>query len=243
MATVGNMASVQISMAKAMTRYNGVSTNTTSAKTTTKSAAQDELDKMLKTKLKNYSSTYREQYTQLYKSVFGLTEESKEKADSTVSLKSAAQSAKSDSDALTSFAKSLKYGGEMDKEQYVALAEKFAESYNSLVDASAESDSQNVLQKGVILVNTTKVYSSALKRAGFTVGSDNKLTFNKDKLDKVSATEIKSTFGTSGFSDKVRVKAEQMKAAAGSGVNLTSYTKASTPAYTYNMGNLLNMLA
>lgn len=242
MATVGNMASVQISMAKAMTRYNGVG-NSTANKTTTKSAAQEELDKVLKTRLKNYSSTYREQYTSLYKSVFGLTEESKEQADATVSLKSASLSAKTDSDALTSFAKGLKYGGELDKEQYAKLADKFAESYNSLVDASAESDSQNVLQKGVILVNTTKVYSSALKRAGFTVGSDNKLTFDRDKLDKLSATEVKSTFGVSGFSDKVRVKAEQMKAAAGSGINAVSYTRASTPAYTYNMGALLNMFA
>ncbi len=246
MATVGNMASVQISMAKAMTRYSGVdaSASSTAKKTSTKSAAQEELDKMLKTSLKNYSSEFREQYTTLYKSVFGLTDSSKEKADETVSVKSASLDAKSSADALTSFAKGLKFGGELDKEQYSKLAEKFAESYNKLVDASAESDSQSVLQKGVILVNTTKVYSSALKRAGFEVGSDNKLTFNKDNLsDRVTATEIKSTFGVSGFSDKVRVKAEQMNAAAGSGFNATSYTKASTAAYTYNMGSLLNFLA
>lgn len=245
MATVGNMASVQISMAKAMTRYSGVDSSASSSakKTTTKSAAQEELDKMLKTKLKNYSDTYREQYTKLYKSVFGLSEDSAEKADETVSVKSASMSAKSDADALSRFARGLKYGGELDKEQYSKLAEKFAESYNKLVDSSAESDSKNVLQKGVVLVNTTKVYSSALRRAGFEVGSDNKLTFNKDKLtDRVTATEIKSTFGTGGFSDKVRLKAEQMGAAAGSAFTPATYTKASTFAYNYNMGSLFSTL-
>ena len=244
MATVGNMASVQISMAKAMTNYSSVSGTSASAKkATTKSAAQEELDKMLKTKLKNYSSEYREQYTSLYKSIFGLTDESKEKADSTVSVKSAAMTAESSADALTSFAKGLKYSGEYDSEQYAALAEKFAESYNSLVDASAESDSQNVLQKGVIMVNTTKVYSSALKRAGFTVGSDNKLTFDRSRLSKVSAMEIKSTFGVSGYSDKIATKAEQMKNAAGSALPAATYNKQKLPSYSFDYGTLFSMFA
>lgn len=244
MATVGNMASVQISMAKAMTKYSGVNSTSSGSKTATKSAAREELDKMLKTKLKNYSAEYREQYTSLYKSVFGLTDETKQKADATVSVKTASAQTKTAADALTSFAKGLKYGGELDKEQYSKLAENFAESYNKLVDASSESDSQSVLQKGVILVNTTKVYSSALKRAGFTLGSDNKLTFSIDNMSsKAGATDIKSTFGVSGYSDKISVKAEQMKNAAGSAFTPATYTQASTPSYTYNMGALLNMLA
>ena len=70
----------------------------------------------------------------------------------------------------------------MDAEAASKKIQSFVDDYNDMVGALGESDNQSVLQKGVVMVNTTKVYSSALKRAGITVGSDNKLTFDKDKL-------------------------------------------------------------
>lgn len=248
MATVGNMAASQVLMAKAQTRYSGLNTSaTTSAATaksknpTTTSEAQKQLDKMLNTTLKGKSDAFREQYTALYKSVFGLTDESKLKADKNVSLKTATSDTQTAANSIKDFANGLKYGGTVDGEAYTKAAEKFAESYNSMVEASADSDSASVLQKGVFMVNTTKVYSSALKRAGFTLGSDNKLTFNKDNVDKIRATDIKTLFGSNGYSDKVIQKAQQMSAAAGSFGSL-SYNNASAPAYTYNVGSLFSTL-
>lgn len=246
MATVGNMASTQVLMARAQTRYGGLNNSATASSVksknpTTTSEAQKQLDKMLNTTLKGKSADFREKYTALYKQVFGLSDESKEKADSTASLKTAASDTKSSANALRTFADGLTYGGKVDSEAYTKAAEKFAESYNSMIESSAESDSTGVLQKGVLMVNTTKVYSSALKRAGFTLGSDNKLTFNKSNADKIRATDIKTLFGSNGYSDKVIRKAEQIGAASGS-FGVSTYTSASAPSYNYNIGALFSTL-
>lgn len=244
MATVGNYAAIQLLSAQAQTNYSYKTGNSaSSATTTTKSSAQEQLDKLLDTTLKNKDSNFREKYTQLYKSIYGLTDETAQTADTTASLKTSAAQTKTNADALTSFAKKLEYGGEYNQDDYAKLAEKFADSYNSMVEGAGDSDSQSVLQKGVILVNTAKAYSSALSRAGFTLGSDNKLTFNKDKLSDVSATDIKTTFGTYGFSQKTAQKASQISSAAGSGYTYSTYNSARMTNYAYSIGALFSTYA
>ena len=112
-----------------------------------------------------------------------------------------------------------------------------------MIGALSESENQSVLQKGVIMVNTAKVYSSALKRAGVTVGGDNKLSFDKDKLTDIKAYEFKSTFGRGGFASKVTQKAEQIKRLQGSSGGLFSYSNAVTTSYTYNIGAMFSTYA
>ncbi len=260
MATVGNTASMQLLMARATTNYSYKTGDSTSAakransalsslgKTETssaksvQSAAQKKLDTLLKTTLKRKDSVFREQYTELFKKVYGLTDKTAQAADSTSSLKISAADTRSAADSLTAYAKKLEYGGEYSAEEYTKLAEKFADSYNSMIEGAADSDSRNVLQKGVIMVNTAKAYSNSLARAGFTLGSDNKLTFNKDKLSGVSATDIKTTFGSYGFSQKAAQKAAQINTAAGSAGALT-YTNARMTNYAYSIGALFSNYA
>ena len=93
------------------------------------------------------------------------------------------------------------------------------------------------------MVNTTKVYSSALKRAGITVGSDNKLTFDKDKLSGIKAYELKSTFGRGGYATKINQKAQQIQRLQGSTGSMFSYSNTVQPSYTYNVGALLSTYA
>lgn len=253
MATVGNLASVQLNMAKAATKTGvsgsslygttldstkNITVNTASAK----KAAQENLDKLLNTTLKGESDYFREQYTALYKSVFGLTDEASEKADETTSLKTAASNAETAANELERFAGKLTYGEEYSTEDYTKAVEKFVESYNSMIDKVGNSDNQSVLQKGVVMVNTAKVYKGALSRAGITLGSDNKLSFDKDKLSKVSATDIKSTFGTFGFASKVAQKAQQINRLSGS-AGAFSYNNVSAQNYSYNIGALLSTYA
>lgn len=237
MATVGNTASTQILMAKAMTNYSAKTGNSSSAK-----AAQQTLDDLLNTKLKGRSDYFKEQYSGLYKSIYGITDSAEEKANSTVSLKTASASVSDAANSVSDFAKKLKYGGEYDSEEYAELAQSFADKYNSFIEKVGDADNQNVLQKGVIMVNTAKVYSASLKRAGFTLGSDNKLTFDKDKLTDVSATDIKTTFGTGGFSDKTAQKAQQIKSLSAS-TGTFGYSSASTANYAYSIGALFNIYA
>lgn len=260
MATVGNTAAMQLLMARAATNYSYKTGDTASAakransalnslgKTdassakSVQSAAQKKLDTLLKTTLKSKDSVFREQYTELFKNIYGLNDKTAQKADSTSSLKTSAADARSAADSLTAFAKKLEYGGEYSAEEYTKLAEKFADSYNGMIEGAADSDSQSVLQKGVIMVNTAKAYSSSLSRAGFTLGADNKLTFNKDKLSDVSATDIKTSFGSYGFTQKTAQKAAQISTAAGSAGALT-YNNARMTNYAYSIGALFSNYA
>lgn len=84
MATVGNMASTQILMAKAMTNYTAKTGNSVSS-----SKAQQTLDSLMNTKLRGKSDYFKEQYSNLYKSIYGITDSAEEKADNTVSMKAA----------------------------------------------------------------------------------------------------------------------------------------------------------
>lgn len=243
MATIGSMAMTQIRMAQVSTKYGVESSNLfTKSSFETGTSSKTSVNDAMEGILRNKSDYIKEQYTKLYKSIFPDSEES-EKAEQTVSVKSAAMKAENSSYDLTNFANSLDFGGEVDTEAAAKKIQNFVDGYNSFIGAVGESDNQSVLQKGVVMVNTAKVYSSALGRAGITVGSDNKLTFDKDKLNGIKAYELKSTFGTGGFSSKVSQKAAQVERLQGSTGNLFSYSNTVTPSYTYNIGALLSTYA
>ncbi len=239
MSTIGNMAMTQVRMAQVSAKY-GVSSSNLFAKSnaSSKTTTSDAMESILK----NKNDYFKAQYKKLYNSIFP-SEEDTEKADKTVSVKSAASAAAKSSDDLVSYANSLDYGGTVDADAASRKIQSFVDDYNSMVDALGDSDNQSVLQKGVILVNTTKVYSNALRRAGVTVGSDNKLTFDRDKLSEVKNYEFKSTFGRGGYASKVTQKAQQIQRLQGSTGNLFSYSNSVTPSYTYNIGALFSTYA
>ena len=104
MATVGNTAAMQLLMARAATNYSYKTGDTTSAakransalnslgKTdassakSVQSAAQKKLDTLLKTTLKSKDSVFREQYTELFKNIYGLNDKTAQKAQQIKSL-------------------------------------------------------------------------------------------------------------------------------------------------------------
>lgn len=242
MATVGNMAMTQLKMAQASAKY-GVSTGSLFSKSTLSAKnSSTSVNDAMESILKNKSDYFKAQYKKLYNSIFPDAEDT-EKAEKTVTVKSAANSAANSSSALVDFANFLDYGDTVDTEEAAKKIQSFVDDYNSLVGALGESDNQSVLQKGVVMVNTTKVYTSALKRSGITVGSDNKLSFDKEKLNGIKAYELKSTFGRGGYATKINQKAEQIKRLQGSSGGLFSYSGSVTPSYTYNIGALLSTYA
>ena len=230
MATVGSMAMVQLKMAQASAKT-GVSTGSLFSKSTFSSgkstvSSSDAMENILKGK----NDYFKAQYKKLYNSIFPDSEDT-EKADKTVTVKSAANSAAASADALADYANGLGFDDKVDTEAASKKIQSFVDDYNDMIGALSESDNQSVLQKGVIMVNTAKVYSSALKRAGVMVGSDNK------------AYEFKSTFGRGGFASKVTQKAEQIKRLQGSSGGLFSYSNTVTPSYTYNIGAMFSTYA
>lgn len=220
--TVGNSARLQLNMAQAQTKYGsqldklnasylaGNKFNRYGFKNTN---ATKSLEELLKSNsLKNKDSNYREKFSELYKSIYGISDDDSSDDSSVASpqsIKTASASAGNAAESIKAFANDLKYGGEVDVDAYKKQAQAFVDSYNSMIDKVGNSDNQQILQKGVLMVNTGKVYSSSLKRAGITLGADNKLSVNSD-LSKVKAVDIKTLFGSQGFSDKVIQKAGQI---------------------------------
>lgn len=228
--TVGNTAKFQVNMAEVQTKY-GDQLNSIKTKYASKYEGSSEaLDKLLSSNaLKNKSEQFRTEFSNLYKSIYNISDDDESESVSTAqSVKTSSAASGSAAQSIKSFANSLEYGGEIDLDAYKTQAQNFVDTYNAMVDKVGNSDNQAVLQKGVLMINTAKVYSSALERAGITLGSDNKLTLASD-LAKVSATDVKTTFGTNGFSDKVIQKAGQInELSGGSGVFATNYIGSSS---------------
>lgn len=258
--TVGNSARMQLNMAAAQTRYedlyssmfNSYSSGKLNKYGLSNTNATKTLDELLKSSaLKNKSSEYREMFSNLYKNIFGISDDSSA-SDSDVaspqSIKTASASAGNAAESIKAFADGLKYGGELDVDAYKKYAQSFVDSYNAMIDKVGNAENSQVLQKGVLMVNTAKVYSSSLKRAGITLGADNKLKLNDD-LSKVDALEVKSLFGRGGFSDKVIQKAGQINSLTGgnglftaSGVSSSS-SASSKDKYTDNADALKELSA
>lgn len=259
--TVGNSARLQLNMAQAQTKYGnqldslqasylvGNKLNKYGLKNT---KATQTLDELLKSsKLKGKDENFRSQFSDLYRNIFGISDDSSDDSSvaSAQSIKTVSASAGNAAESIKSFANGMKYGDEVDTDAYKKQAQTFIDNYNAMIDKVGSSDNQQVLQKGVLMVNTGKVYSGALKRAGITVGADNKLSLNSD-LSKVKAVNIKAVFGSEGFSDKVIQKAGQInELTGGSGVfsanAVTSGGSASSKndGYTDNSGTMKELTA
>lgn len=236
--TVGNTARYQFNLAQVQTKYGSSLDSLYGAQLAKKygsgstKAATKSLDDLLKSNaLKNKSDIFREQFSNLYKSIYGISDdgsESESEYSSLQSIKTASASAGSAAESIKSFANNLKYGGEVDVDAYKAQAQSFVDGYNAMIEKVGNSDSASILQKGVLMTNTGKVYSNALKRAGITVGADNKLSV-MDDLSNIKATDIKTVFGSMGFSDKVVQKAGQINSlSGGNGVFMGGVSKPST---------------
>lgn len=256
--TVGNYASLQLNMAQAMTKYGDLNSSYASSLVSSKlnkyglnnTKATQTLDELLKSsKFKGKDENFRSQFSDLYKSIFGISDDSSDDdtTASAQSIKTASASAGNAAESIKSFANGMKYADEVDTDAYRKQAQSFVDSYNAMIDKVGNSDNQGVLQKGVLMVNTGKVYTSALKRAGITVGADNKLSVNSD-LSKVKAVNIKSVFGSDGFSDKVIQKAGQINTLTGGNGMFTasavsSSSSSSKTEYSDNKGALKELSA
>ncbi len=241
MATITKMAMQQLNYAEMTTRY-GQQLSAANAKQNQYdiNASSQSYDEFWENITKDQKGYIKQEYEKLYNSVFGGDKE--EEAEKAVSMKQASFNVEHSAEALSSFVEGLEYGGEYDVEAAKKNIEAFVKDYNTFVEKVGDSENSSVLEKGVMLVNTAKVYSGSLERAGIKLGSDNKLTFEPDKMSDVSATDLKTSFGKFGFTDKVAQKSQQINRLTGS-AGAFAYTNASTQNYSYNIGALLSTYA
>lgn len=146
------------------------------------------------------------------------TSSSKTESDNTASkqlklMKSDASSLKSAADTLTSrkstlFEKVTKTttdeNGEKvtktdyDRDAIYSAVKAFADAYNSTLDSAADQDNLSILRKAAIMTKSTAVNQGLLKDVGITIGEDNKMTVNEEKLKTADISTLKTLFSGYG---------------------------------------------
>ena len=107
-----------------------------------------------------------------------------------------------------------------DREKIFKAVGAFVDSYNSLVEKAGDSSDTAVLNHTSSLVNYTKNNAKLLKSVGVTIGTDNKLSVDKDTFNKADISTVKSVFSGSGsFAQSVSAKASSVYAATVSQLN------------------------
>lgn len=130
-----------------------------------------------------------------------------------------------------------------DTDKIAKAVSAFVKDYNSLVSSAGDSSSRYVLNSASNMVNYTRANADLLKKIGISVGSDNKLTVDEDKLKASDMAVVKSVFKDSGsFGQTISAKASTIYGNAVSQLSelstKNSYTSnglySYTSGYTYN---------
>ena len=132
---------------------------------------------------------------------------------------------------------------EYDTDNIAKAVSSFVKNYNSLVSSTADSSSRYVLNSASNMVNYTRVNADLLKKIGISVGSDNKLTVDEDKLKASDMAVVKSVFkDSSSFGQTISAKASTIYGNAVSQLSelstKNSYT--SNGLYSYSSGYTYN---
>lgn len=132
---------------------------------------------------------------------------------------------------------------EYDTDKISKTVSSFVKDYNSLVSSAADSSSRYVLNSASNMVNYTRANADLLKKIGISVGSDNKLMVDEDKLKASDMAVVKSVFKDSGsFGQTISAKASTIYGNAVSQLSelstKNSYT--SNGLYSYSSGYTYN---
>lgn len=139
---------------------------------------------------KTSSTSSKNKYNSLNKYANELTE-----------VKEAADSVKESSAALVQKGNKGLFGNNYDMDKITDAVKTFVKDYNSLVKASSDTASKSVATNTNSLVRQTKVYESSLNEVGITIGKDNTLSVDEEKLKTAGFDKLKRMFnGNSSFS-------------------------------------------
>lgn len=179
----------------------------------------------------------------------------KDVADSTekaklLNTKSDAATLKEAADALSasslyrSTGKDEAGNAEYDREKITTAVKDYVSAYNEYLDSSSNVESTTVLNKTLSMVKKTARNENLLKEVGITVGADNKLVLDEEKLSKASVSTLSSLFsGNSSYGDEISEMASESYRLA----NSAAYTNNNASSYTYtgnysSLGSTSNML-
>lgn len=127
--------------------------------------------------------------------------------------------------ALAEKLNSKEFWEKSDAETIKTTMESFVKSYNEAIDDAAKSNDMRVLRSAAWMTTGVAKNSKLLSEVGITIGNDNKLSLNTEKLAKASQSTLKTLFtGSYSVGGQISQKAGSMYNAAG---NITgTYTSA-----------------
>lgn len=115
----------------------------------------------------------------------------------------------------------------------------FVEDYNSTLDKAAESDNNTVLRNATFMTGTTRSMGKLLEEVGITIGEDNKLELDEEKLKKSRITTLKTLFrGSNSYADRMSQRASTIVLASGRDKTGSSYTRSG--AYSDTISRLVD---
>ena len=85
-----------------------------------------------------------------------------------------------------------------DKDKIAGAVKEFVNSYNSFLDSTDDLNSPNVLKKTLNAVKATAKNENMLADIGITIGADNKLSLDEDKLKNANVSKVSSLFSGAG---------------------------------------------
>lgn len=124
----------------------------------------------------------------------------------------------------------------MDK--VVNAVSDFANSFNDMLDNTKDLTSTKVLRNVVLMTDTTNFNSQSLSEIGITVGSNNRLSVDKDKLKNADINQIESVFGHNSYGEYIAQKSSSLNSVCASEIksakNLETLDKLSSYSNKYS---------
>jgi hypothetical protein len=100
------------------------------------------------------------------------------------------------------------------KEKIYEAVKNFADSYNKTIDATDKLDNSSVERAVSSMLNSTRMNAKALSALGISVGTDAKMSIDKDAFKNSDMEEVKKLFnGTGSYGYTISSKADAISAA------------------------------
>lgn len=120
---------------------------------------------------------------------------------------------------------------EYDMDAIAKAVKSFAADYNSAVEAGSASSNKNVSRNTQYMTDLTGIYKSSLSEVGITIGKDNTLSVDEDKLKSANIDTLKKVFnGKSSFAAHTASRSASISSSAARAVS-TASTYGSTGRY------------
>lgn len=104
-----------------------------------------------------------------------------------------------------------------DRDKIYKSIKSFVDNYNDAIKNGAESDNTRILRDALSLTNMTKKHSTLLSDVGITIGENNKLSVDEDKVKEADINTLKSLFSGGGsYAYMVSARASTMLGSANS---------------------------